>query len=55
VIISKGLENGEEERLNKFFRNNPEVFAWLSADLKGVSKDVMEHVLNVGPKSKLVR
>jgi hypothetical protein len=35
--------------------NNQDIFAWSSADLKGVSRDVMEHVLNVDPKAKPVR
>lgn len=55
VIIGKGLEQTEEERLIQFLRNNQDVFAWSSADLKGVNRDVMEHVLNVDPKSKPVR
>lgn len=55
VIIGKGLEQAEKERLIQFLRNNQDVFAWSSGELKGVSRDVMEHVLNVDPKVKPVR
>jgi hypothetical protein len=55
AIISKGFEQAEEEWLIQFLRNNQDVFAWSSADLKGVSSYIMEHVLNADPKFKLVR
>jgi oligoendopeptidase F len=55
VIIGKGLEQAEEEQLIQFLNNNQDVFAWSSTSLKGVSGDVMEHVVNVDPKFKLVR
>jgi len=37
VIIGKGLEEAEEARLIQFLRNNQDVFAWSSSDLRGVS------------------
>lgn len=52
MIIGKGLEEAEEARLIQFLRNNQDVFAWSSTELKGVSRDVMEHVLKVDPKTK---
>ena len=52
VTIGKGLEPAEEERLIHFLRNNQDIFAWSSVDLKGVSRDIMEHVLKVNPKHK---
>ncbi|RLN30671.1 prpol [Panicum miliaceum] len=55
VTIVKGLEQAEEERLVHFLRNNEDVFAWSSADLKGVSRDVMEHVLKVDSKHKPIK
>ncbi|RLN42469.1 prpol [Panicum miliaceum] len=55
ITIGKGLQQAEEERLVCFLRNNQNVFAWSSADLKAVSRDVMEHVLKVDPKHKPVR
>jgi hypothetical protein len=45
IIIGKGLENDKEERLIQFLRNNQDVFAWSSADLKGVNRDIMEMCL----------
>ena len=52
VTISKGLEEDEESRLMQFLRNNQDVFAWSSSDLRGVSRKVMEHELRVDPKVK---
>jgi hypothetical protein len=52
VTIGKGLEEAEESRLIHFLRNNQDVFAWSSSDLRGVSQEVMEHELKVDPKVK---
>jgi hypothetical protein len=52
VTIAKGLEKAEEARLIQFLRNNPDVFAWSSSDLRGVSREIMEHELRVDPKAK---
>ena len=50
VIIGKGLKEAEEARLIQFLRNNQDVFAWSSADLRGVNRDIMEYTLRVDPK-----
>lgn len=55
VNIGKGLELAEEERLVQFLRNNQDVFAWSLVDLKGVGRDLTEHILNIDLKSKPVR
>ena len=55
VIIGKGLEEAEEARLIQFLRNNQDVFAWSSSDLRGVSREVIEHELRVNPKAKPVK
>ena len=55
VIIGKGLEEAEEARLIQFLHNNQDVFAWYSSDLRGVSREVIEHELRVNPKAKLVK
>ena len=47
VIIGKGLEEAEEARLIQFLRNNQDVFAWPSSDLRGISREVIEHELRV--------
>ena len=52
VTIGKGLEEAEEARLIQFLRNNQVVFAWSSSDLRGVSREIMEHSLRVDPKVK---
>ena len=45
VVIGKGLDETEEARLVQFLRNNQVVFAWSSSDLRGVSREVIEHTL----------
>ena len=55
VIIGKELEEAEEARLVQFLRNNQDVFAWSSSDLRGVSREVIEHTLTVNPKAKPVK
>ena len=52
VTIGRGLEEAEESRLIQFLRNNQDVFAWSSSDLRGVSREVMEHELRVDSKVK---
>jgi len=52
VIIGKGLEEAKEARLIQFLHNNQDVFAWSSSDLRGVSREVIEHELRVNPKAK---
>jgi len=52
VTIGKGLEEAEEIILIQFLRNNQDIFAWSSSDLRGVSREVMEHSLRVDPKVK---
>ena len=41
VIIGKGLEEAEEARLVQFLRNNQDVFAWSSSDLRGSFEDLL--------------
>ena len=55
VIIGKGLEEAEEARLIQFLRNNQDVFAWSSSDLRGVSRGVIEHTLTVNLKAKPIK
>ena len=55
VIIGKELEEANEARLIQFLRNDQDVFAWSSSDLRGVSRDVIEHSLKVDPKAKPVK
>ena len=55
VIIGKELEEHEEARLLQFLRNNQDVFVWSSSDLRGVSREVIEHTLTLNPKAKPVK
>lgn len=52
VIIGTDLITEEEEELVNFHRKNKDVFAWSAADLKGVSRTIIEHKLNIDPKTK---
>jgi len=49
VIIGIGLSQEEEDKLVEFLRSNRDIFAWSSSDL-GVSKDIIEHKLDIDPK-----
>jgi hypothetical protein len=49
VIIGTELSQKEENRLIEFFRSNKDVFAWTSNDLGGVSRDIIEHKLDINP------
>ena len=55
VVISKELEEAEEARLVQFLWNNQDVFAWSSSNLRGVSREVIEHTLTVNPKAKPIK
>ncbi|WP_158318969.1 retropepsin-like aspartic protease, partial [Robertmurraya kyonggiensis] len=52
VTIGADLTPQEEEDLITFLRENKDVFAWTAADLKGVSRTIIEHSLNINPKTK---
>jgi hypothetical protein len=49
VIIGTELFQEEENRLIEFLRSNKDVFAWTSNDLGGVSRDIIEHKLDINP------
>ena len=55
VIIGKELEKAEEARLIQFLRNNQDIFTWSLSDLRGVSREVIEHTLIVNPNAKPVK
>jgi len=50
VIIGTRVSQEEEDKLVEFLRNNKDIFAWSSNDLGGVSKDIIEHKLDIDPK-----
>ena len=52
VTINATLEPEEEKELLEFLRKNQDVFAWSSSDLRGVSRDIIEHRLDINPNIK---
>ena len=42
----------EEAQLIETLAKNKNVFAWLASDLKGVSRDNIQHSLNINPRIK---
>jgi hypothetical protein len=52
VMISQDLTSTEEEELVLFLDKNNDVFAWRTSDLTGVSRDIIEHKLEVNPTSR---
>jgi hypothetical protein len=52
VAISVALEPEEEHELMEFLNKNKDVFAWSASDLCGVSRDIIEHKLDIDPKIK---
>jgi hypothetical protein len=49
VIIGTKLSQEEENRFIEFLRSNKDVFAWTYNDLGGVSRDIIEHKLDINP------
>jgi hypothetical protein len=49
-----GMETGKDEQamLLAFLDKNSDVFAWLTSDLMGVSRYIIEHRLHVNPNAK---
>jgi hypothetical protein len=52
VIIGANLHKEEERQLIETLAKNKDIFAWLASDLKGVSRDIIEHALDINPKMK---
>jgi hypothetical protein len=50
VTISATLAPEEEQSLLDFLNKNQDVFAWSASDLHGVSRDIIEHNLDIDPK-----
>jgi hypothetical protein len=47
VLLGSQLSDEQERTLLRFLFNNKDIFAWSANDLCGVSRDVIEHSLNV--------
>jgi hypothetical protein len=52
VTISQDLTPEEEKDLLSFLDKNNDVFAWKTSDLIGVSRDIIEHKLEVNPYTR---
>ena len=52
VTISATLSEEEEKELLDFLNKNKDVFAWSASDLRGVSKNIVEHRLDSRPGVK---
>jgi hypothetical protein len=51
-MISQDLSPSEETKLLLFLDKNSDVFTWKTSDLKGVSRIIIEHRLQVDPSAK---
>jgi len=47
VTISSELSKAEEEELMQTLVKNRDIFAWSASDLQGVSRDIIQHELNI--------
>ena len=52
VTIGDNLSNEEEAELIETLAKNKDIFAWSAFDLKGVSRDIIQHSLDINPKIK---
>jgi hypothetical protein len=52
VMIFQDLSSSEENELLLFLDKNSDVFAWQTSDLMRVSKDIIEHKLQINPSAR---
>jgi hypothetical protein len=52
VMISQDLSSSEEMKVLSFLDKNSDVFAWKTFDLIGVSRNIIEHRLQVNPLTR---
>jgi hypothetical protein len=52
VMISQGLTSNEETKLLSFLDKNNDDFTWRTSNLTGLSRDIIEHKLQVNPSAK---
>jgi hypothetical protein len=51
-MIFQDLSSSEENELLLFLDKNSDVFAWQTSDLMRVSKDIIEHKLQINPSAR---
>jgi hypothetical protein len=52
VCISEEASQQEQAKLLSFLDKNSDVFAWSTSDLVGISRDIIEHQLQVSPSAR---
>jgi hypothetical protein len=52
VTIGGNLLKEEEAELIETLAKNKDVFAWSTSDLKGVSRNIIQHTHDINPKIK---
>ena len=52
VTIVNNMSKEEEAELIKTLAKNKDVFAMSASDLKGVSRDIIQHSLDINPRIK---
>ena len=52
VMIGGNLLEEEEAELLETLAKNKDVFAWSASDLKGVSRNIIQHSLDINPRVK---
>ena len=52
VTIEGNLSKQEEVELKETLAKNKDVFTWSVSDLKGVSRDIIQHSLDINPRIK---
>jgi hypothetical protein len=50
IIIGANLSQEEESKLMETLAKNKDIFSWSASDLKGVSRDIIQHTLDINPK-----
>jgi len=51
-VTIRGNLSKEEVELIETLAKNKDVFTWSASDLKGVSRDIIQHSLDINPKVK---
>jgi len=52
VTIRGNLSKEEQAKLIETLAKNKDVFAWSTSDLKGVTRDIIQHSLDINPRIK---
>jgi len=52
VMVGGNLSKEEEAELIETLAKNKDVFAWSASDVKQVSRDIIQHSLDINPRIK---